>query len=165
MVPVTAQGLPMRSISEFPVAVAAEYAAGYQVPPDVPLYPHPFGEMAPLDGQQFRASVKNSFLHFSDQQKQDESTEKEGSSQRSSSVPSRFLEEHMDDWHRRNPEHRIEREQEETDWNEAHPEMRQLDFDWGTPLVRPRLPQGMFTTDNEPTRGPLAAALAAARYI
>jgi hypothetical protein len=156
-----APGVSMRSISEFPVAVTAEY----QVPTDVPLYPHPFGEMAPWYGQQFRCSVKNSFLHFSDQMKQDEPAEKDGSSQRSSSVPSRFLEEHMDDWHRRNPEHRIEREQEETDWSVAHPDLGALDFNWGAPQSRPEIPQGMFTTDNEPTRGPLAAALAAARYI
>jgi len=123
---------------------------GYQAP-----HPHPLG---------MRCSVRNSFLHFSDQG-QDESTEKDGSSQRSSSVPSRFLGEHMDSWHRRNPEHRIEREQEETDWNEDYPEMTGLDFDWGSPQSLPQIPQGMFTEDNEPTRGPLAAALAAARYI
>ncbi|CAK0837510.1 unnamed protein product, partial [Prorocentrum cordatum] len=63
LAPVAAQGVPMRSISEFPISVAAEH---YQVPPDRALYPHPFGEVSPWDGQQFRCSVKNSFLHFSD---------------------------------------------------------------------------------------------------
>jgi len=161
--------------------VTAEHPPGHQAAPEfpheehphlasreAPLHPDPPAEEAPWSwgGQSFRCSVKNSFLHFSDADTEYGSAPQEGSaSQRSSSAPGRFMDEHLDDWHRRNPEHRIEREQQETDWNEEHPELRALDFDWGAARSMPQIPAGMFTEDNEPTRGPLAAALAAARFI
>jgi hypothetical protein len=111
---------------------------------------------------QFTCSVKNSFLHFEDQQSGEEDSESDGASRRSSSVPSRFRDEHVDDWHRRNPDHRLSHEQEQVDWANHSSGVGSLDFDWGVPLTRATgIHESMFTRENEPTRGPLAAQLAA----
>jgi len=96
-------------------------------------------------------SIKNSFLHIRDTEEEAESNgeEIECKSQRSASVPSRMdlweLPESLDRWHIRTVSGW---------WDNRHPEMGRLDFEWGYPGKRQLPVVDVRSTTHETLVGP-----------
>lgn len=106
------------------------------------------GALQPMPGVgmpgsfQWRCSVKNSFLHVecsddnSEGSKDQEEAADDRSSQRSSSVPSRFdYDENWEDMNRRS-----QNQGNSPSWGNRYPDLNNLDFDWGGPDRRFQMP-------------------------
>mmetsp|Transcript_109755 Transcript_109755/g.321301 ORF Transcript_109755/g.321301 Transcript_109755/m.321301 type:complete len:958 (-) Transcript_109755:96-2969(-) len=157
--PVPARSLPLQTVEELTAVTEASHAEAIRhahpqqqkmrrpkihnqptvaVPARGPPATAPPGG-APGSDFRWRCSVKNSFLHVElsnnsediNDESWDAASRDGGSSQRSSSVPSRFDHEDIS-------EERIRRQQDQThqDWTRRHPDLDNLGFDWGVPQRR-----------------------------
>jgi len=105
--------------------------------------PEALGTPGPVNDAQWRCSVKNSFLHVEYSDNSDGGSNADGddchdggSSQRSSSVPSRLdRDDYLEEFQKRHPEigqGELQKKNKDN-WTRHHPDLSQLDFDWGMP--------------------------------